>query len=361
MGAAAEKRIEQAEAWPADPAAMEAGRALVRAHARGRFVLVPDGDVDGLSAGALAFRALERLGAEVVPVLPGKGEHVHTDALRARIAAAKPDALVVLDMGSRGEPILPGLPTLLVDHHAPTSGFPPGATVVSAFGHPPVAATSLLAWHLFRDVADVRDSAWLGLLGAIADLGAEPLPDVVKGMMGDIPRTSLREAIVLLNAPRRSAAHDIAAAWEVLLRAREPADVAKGRVPGVDKLREIRAEVAAEVQRCARSRPYFAGKVVLLPFRSGARVHPLVAQRAAARFADRIVIAANYDYLPGRVNFAMRSRAEPDLLRYLHGLGAPLTGDSGHGHPGATGGSMPFDDFDRLLSAMGFKMPPPRP
>lgn len=340
---------------------MEAGRALLRANTRGRFVLVPDGDVDGLSAGAIALRALERLGAEVVAVLPGKGEHVHTDALRARVVAARPDVLVVLDMGSRGEPIVLGLPTLLVDHHAPLCGFPPGATVVSAFGHPPVAATSLLAWHLFREVVALEDCAWLGLLGAVADLGAEPLPDVVKGMMGGVSRASLREAIVLLNAPRRSAGHDIASAWEVLLRARDPADVAKGRVPGVEKLREARAEVAAEVLRCARARPYFGGNVVVLPFRSGARVHPLVAQRAAARFADRIVIAANYDYLPGRVNFAMRSRAEPDLLGYLHGVGAPLTGDSGHGHPGATGGSMPFEDFERLLLAMGFEAPPPRP
>ncbi|UQA63691.1 DHH family phosphoesterase [Polyangium aurulentum] len=337
---------------------MEAGRALLRKHAQKRWALVPDGDVDGLSAGMLAYRALARLGAEVVPVLPGKGEHVHTDALRARIVAARPDALVVLDMGSRGGPIVPGLPTLLVDHHAPVSGFPPGATVVSAFGHPPVAATSLLAFHLLREVADLSDSVWLGLLGAVADLGTDPLPDAVKAMMAGVARTSLREAIALLNAPRRSAEHDIGLAWGVLMAARDPADIAKGRVPGVDKLGAIRAEIAAEVTRCGRSRPYFAPRAVLLPFRSGARVHPLVAVRAAARFPDRIVIAANYDYLPGRVNFAMRSRAEPDLLGYLHGLGVPLTGDSGHGHPGATGGSMPYEDFERLLAAIGFQAPP---
>jgi single-stranded DNA-specific DHH superfamily exonuclease len=337
---------------------MEAGRALVRLHARKRWALVPDGDVDGLSAGMLAYRALEQIGAEVVPVLPGKGEHVHTDALRERILAARPDALAVLDMGSRGGPIVPGLPTLLVDHHAPVSGFPPGATVVSAFGHPPVAATSLLAFHLLREVADLGSFAWLGLLGAVADLGTEPAPEAVQAMMVGVAKTSLREAIALLNAPRRSAEHDIGVAWNVLLAARDPADVAKGRVPGVDRLQAIRAEVAEEVTRCGRSRPYFAPRAVLLPFRSGARVHPLVAVRAAARFSDRIVIAANYDYLPGCVNFAMRSRAEPDLLGYLHGLGVPLTGDSGHGHPGATGGSMPFEDFDRLLAAMGFEAKP---
>lgn len=109
------------------------------------------------------------------------------------------------------------------------------------------------------------------MLGAVADQGTDPLPEVVRAMMAGVVKTHLREAIALLNAPRRSSGHEIAAAWEVLLGAKAPVDIAKGRSPGVEKLRELRVEVAAEVSRCARSRPFFAPGVVLfqvvqLPF-----------------------------------------------------------------------------------------------
>jgi hypothetical protein len=340
--------------WPADPAAIEAAHELLHAHASGTWAVACDGDVDGLSAGAIAFEALVRLGAKPSVVLPGKGEHVHMDAMRARIRAMNAEALVVLDMGSRGEPILPGMPTLLCDHHAPVHGFPPGARVVSAFGHDPVASTSLLAFHLFRGVAPIEDLAWLAVLGALADAGTDPLPEVVQAMAKPLPRTATREAIALLNAPKRSAAHDVAAAWSVLRAATGPSDIAQGRVPGVEILRAARADVMAEVARCAKTRPIVGPRAVLIAFRSAARVHPLVAMRWASRFPDKIVIAANEGYLPGRVNFAMRSRAGLDLLAWLHGLGAPLPGESGHGHPGATGGSMEPADFQRLLLAMGF-------
>lgn len=57
-----------------------------------------------------------------------KGENVHQEAVQARIAAARPTHLVLTDMGSRAGPLLPGVPTLVVDHHQP-QGFPDGAVV----------------------------------------------------------------------------------------------------------------------------------------------------------------------------------------------------------------------------------------
>jgi single-stranded-DNA-specific exonuclease len=113
---------------------LEAGRELLRRQGSIRRVIACDRDVDGLSAGVLIARTLERLGAPAPPILTvRKGEHVQHPAMTARLRDAAPDALIVLDMGSRGLPILPGVPTLLVDHHQP-HGFPPGAIVVSGFG-----------------------------------------------------------------------------------------------------------------------------------------------------------------------------------------------------------------------------------
>ncbi|HLL82417.1 MAG TPA: hypothetical protein VK420_07185, partial [Longimicrobium sp.] len=303
---------------------------------------------------ALALRTLERLGRTDVAVeLSGKGEHVHADTVRARLRAARPEALLVLDMGSRGEPILEGLPTLVVDHHQPR-GFPPGAVVVSAFGHEPVAPTGLLAYELFSGVTALDDLAWLALLGTVADLGTDAPFSAVPALLRRHGRKNVTEAVALLNAPRRHGDHDVACALSVLLGAREPSDIAQGRVEGVDRLRAYRAEVAAEVSRCSKTRPLFAGRFALLAFQSRAKVHPLVAQRWLGRLRGKIVIAANFDYLPGKVNFAMRSTTGENLIELLRGLPLPLRGDVAHGHPRATGGSLTHPEFAHLLEALGF-------
>lgn len=81
--------------WPARADAIAAARERFRDWGkRGARVLVaPHGDIDGLAAGALAIRALERIGAVPIPALPGKGEHVHTPAMQARLREARADGL----------------------------------------------------------------------------------------------------------------------------------------------------------------------------------------------------------------------------------------------------------------------------
>jgi single-stranded-DNA-specific exonuclease len=65
-------------------------------------------------------------GIRVHPVI--KGQHVHQPELIKIIQGYAPSLLIVLDQGSRGGAIVPGLPTLVIDHHKP-EGFPEGATV----------------------------------------------------------------------------------------------------------------------------------------------------------------------------------------------------------------------------------------
>ncbi|KAG2435099.1 hypothetical protein HXX76_007185 [Chlamydomonas incerta] len=198
------------------------GSRPLQRHGRRRVVIVPDKDVDGLAAGAVLLRTLSALireaqqqrrpGAadvEVEVVHIGKGENVFQPQVAARLAAAAPTALVLLDMGSRAgrssgpgpvlrlplppvDPASPAseqprgkedempaggsaahdgavsaaavavanaaavcaasggggglaVPTLLIDHHKP-EGFPEGAVAVSAFGCTPVATSALLTW-----------------------------------------------------------------------------------------------------------------------------------------------------------------------------------------------------------------------
>jgi single-stranded DNA-specific DHH superfamily exonuclease len=317
--------------------------------------VVPDGDADGLSAGAAIVRALERMGRPPAGVLfTAKGESVHTTSMRARLARVAPEALVVLDTGSRAEPIA-DVPTLVVDHHQP-KGFPPGALAVSAFGHEPVASSSWLAFSLVRALVDIDDLAWLPLLGTVGDLGTNAPFEGMRELLRRYGRTHVTRAVALLNAPRRTEAHDVALAWEVLLRATSPRDIAEGLVAGVDRLEACRAELKRELDRAGRAAPVFSGDIVLLPMRSGAKVHPLMARRWAERLPKHVVIAANYDYLPGRVNFSMRTKTGRDLIALLRTLHLPKDQEVGHGHPQATGGSLMHEDFTRMLMDLGFSL-----
>ncbi|MFP2901265.1 hypothetical protein ACLEQD_33745, partial [Corallococcus sp. 4LFB] len=119
----------------------------------------------------------------------------------------------------------------------------------------------------------------------------------------------------------------------------------------------MRLEVPARAGPAARRRQRrFSGNLALLMFSSEAQVHPLVAMRWVQRLPDHIVVAANTGYLPGRVNFVLRSRAPVDLLALLRGLDLPpLGGSYAHGHARATGGSLAPADFLRLMEALGFR------
>jgi single-stranded DNA-specific DHH superfamily exonuclease len=346
----------RAPEWPAPAEALTAARAFLREAAAGRVVVACDRDVDGLTAGLLVARTLERLGGAVPALAPaGKGEHAHAPAMRARLAALSPTHLVVVDMGSRAGEILRGVPTLVVDHHQPR-GFPDGAVALSAFGVEPVAPTSLLAYELCRELAPIDDLVWLALLGAVADLGTElPFAELARALP-TYGRKAVTESVALLNAARRAEGHDTETALGVLSRARSPREIARGELPGVDELRRCRREVQAELGRCGRVAPRFAGPYALVRFSSPTQIHPLLAARWARRLRRNVAIAANDGYLPGRVNFSMRTALDVNLVDLLRGIALPgAVGDWGFGHPRATGGSLAADDFARLLAALGFE------
>lgn len=359
--------------WPAPAHVLAAARELLaRVAARGgRVIVAPHGDADGLGAGALAIRALERMGATPTACLPGKGEHVHTPAMRDRLSASRGDALVVLDMGSRAGPIVEGLPTVVIDHHDARE-VPDGVVFVSSAGIEPVAPTGLLAYLLLRPLAALDDVAWLAVIATLGDLGdRHPFAAELGAIAARYKKSHLKETVALINAARRSGHYRPALALDVLLAAPGPEAIARGEVPGVDALARFRAEVNAELARLSRVAPRTTRDVALIRFSSSAQLHPLIATRWCGRLAPRIVIAANDGYLPGRVNFAVRSATDTDLLAFLRDLPlGEVEGELANGHPRATGGSIPPADFERMLRALGFSdevararppSPPPPP
>ena len=341
--------------WPADAAALEGGGAFLRA-CRGRTVLACDNDVDGLTAAVIVERVVRAAGGAPAILPARRGEHVHTPAMQRRIAAASPDEVVVLDMGSRPLPLGFEVPTLLVDHHDASAGVPPDALVVNGFDRPPVATTSVLTLAVCRGLPGAEDSGWVAALGAVADLGSASGFEAVVGMKAS--GATWTRATSLLNAARRSPEPDPEAALAVLREARDVRDITSGRIPGTAALHRHQALVRAEVDRCARTPPVVAGNVALLRFTSAAQVHPIVAIRWAHRLRPRVVIAANDGFIAGRVNFAVRTDAEIDLLQWLRDLPFEPSpgGEYANGHARATGGSRSAEDFAAFRAAAGFRV-----
>jgi single-stranded-DNA-specific exonuclease len=229
-----------------------------------------------------------------------------------------PDSLIVLDMGSRPTRIVKGLPTLIIDHHDAAAGTPPGAVVVNGYDRLPAATSSVLAYVVCRHIPEVESAAWLGALGAIGDLGtAAPFASLL-GF--DARGTAWSKAVSLINAARRAPEGDSLAALRVLKRANGVHEIAAGRVPGVEHLQAYTKAVQAEVNRCSRIPPQLFGDAALIRYSSAAQVHPVVAARWSRRLAPAVVIVANEGFLPGRVNFAIRSSTDVNLLEWLRAL-----------------------------------------
>lgn len=337
--------------------ARETTRMFVEAIDRAaRIVVFCHFDADGLSAGAVLGRALPRLGfTDVRVVHAGRTESAWSPEARERLLALRPDALVVTDLGVRHGEILPGVPTLLIDHHQP-DGAPPGAAVVSGYGWEPTPTSSWLAWELLASLTDIDDLAWIAAIGAVGDLGEKAEWPVLAEVRGRHTAKWLKEAVALVNAARRASAFDVATPLALLMTVDSPRALVEH--PDAEPLHGYRAEVNAELAIARRKAPLFSAdnRWALLTIRSRAQIHPLIAQQWRGRLPSHVVIAANAGYVPGMVAFSARTaRGDlnlPMLLREARP--GDTSGRFGHGHDQASGGQLATRDFTALLRALGF-------
>ena len=299
--------------------------ALLGAHA-----VVPHTDADGLAAGALALRARGEGAGDAI--LLGRGEVPWGRDFGGPAA--------VLDWGVR--PAAP--PGVLVDHHAP-EGLPgPDTLVLSAYGAEPERSTAAVVRSLVPE-----QPAWIAAVGAVGDLGSAgfALPECAGA-----PKTAVRRLVPLVNAPRRLPDGPVRTALALLVEHDDPKAALAD--PRLAELEAAKAAWRGGFDAAVRTAPRVGERVAAIVFSSPFQVHPLVATTWARRLAPRVVLAANAGYLPGRVNFAVRGGPSGSDLRAL--LRDALPGQGGeyaHGHDRATGGSLPPEAFERLLSALG--------
>jgi single-stranded-DNA-specific exonuclease len=95
--------------------------------------ILTDSDADGLTAAALLLKALTLAGYPNVSAETRlKFESAWSPSVLKRLALTSPGAILITDLGSRADPLLPDVPTLLLDHHRPM-GTPPGTTLISSY------------------------------------------------------------------------------------------------------------------------------------------------------------------------------------------------------------------------------------
>jgi single-stranded-DNA-specific exonuclease len=339
---AIDTRTDASDRFAVAIAAMPAGELLVLGHF----------DADGLAATAILARALARAGRPAAIRIVGKGENPWSPELRADLAARAPAGLIVTDLGVREGAILPGVPTVLIDHHVPT-GTPGEAVVISGNGVVPEPTSALLAWWCAGAIAPVDDLLWLAAIGLIGDM-AEGFPELAEAQ-ARYGKTALRDAVSLVNAPRRTAAADATPALTLLMEEDGPKAITRGTRPETDALRAAKAEVAAELALAKRVAPKVRGDVALVRFHSPTQIHPLIAQQWRGRLKDKIVLAANTGYRDGFVHFAARTATGRDLIAFLaHHRPSGATSAYGSGHVQATGGALTPADWNAFAASIGF-------
>lgn len=317
-------------------------------------------DADGLSAGALFKRMLDRAGRQAAVRVVGRGESAWSDEIRTELSPQDLGGLVVGDLGTRSEPILPGLPTIVVDHHVPrgpaeTTG---PVTVLSGYAENPVPTTSLMAYRCAEAAGDGADLLWLCAVGLVGDLGDKaPFPELAAAKTR-YTATALREVVSLVNAPRRTALGHHGPALDLLLGADSPKDLLSGRHPGLAALHAARDEVKTAMERAKRVPPRIVGDFALVEFSSGCQIHPLVAQSWRTRLRDKVVLAVNHGYRQGWVHFAARTALPRNLIALLRDVAPPGADENyGGGHEQASGGALRLEDWPVFLRKIGCPAP----
>lgn len=338
-----------------------------------RVHILCDSDADGLPAGALLVRTFRAAGFADVTAEPRlKGESAWGPEVLERLRLRAPGALIVADLGSRDGDLLPGVPTLLLDHHCPI-GKPDDALLLTAYGTgeddgdgKDVPTTGLMAWWCARALLGeehVEEWLWLAGISLLSDLGDKaPFPELAhaKKLFGG---GTLRDATSLLNAPRRTASGDATAALRLLLRADNPRQLLSGEFEETAELVAAKAEVAAALASARKLPPRFSTKtraelgadLVAIRIDTPCQVHPLIAMQWRARFPKSVVFGVNTGYRLGWVHFSGRAPAGVNLLEFL-ARHRPDEADAsyGLGHNQASGGALPVPVWNRWAEDVGF-------
>jgi len=320
-----------------------------------RAVILSHVDADGLCAATIVKRFLALEGVKPRHLFPAKGENAFTQHTMERLRQLDPSSLLVLDLGVMDQTIIPGAPTLFIDHHRPF-GYPKDAIVLSWYGKEPACPTSQVVYDLLARLAPLDDLGWLSAVGTAGDLGSDFVFAQDRGPHRRLKKKDVREAEVLINSAKRSSAYDISTAIALLDEADDLSHVVDHRVAGVRLLERYRKEVNREVKRCRHERPHFSWKVAIVPFKSRCEIQGLIAETWRRQLGNYLVIAANFGYIDKKVAYVVRTELDTSVIDFMESLRP--AGYRGHvvfGHDRAAGAVLDKNVWLRLSERMRFK------
>ena len=338
--------------------------------------VLSDSDADGLPAAAILVSALHHAGySRTTAEVRLKFESAWAPSVLERLRTVAPGALIVADLGSRAEPLLEAIPTLLLDHHRPL-GTPPGATLITAYREMgagetarEIPTTGLMAYRCAEALLSQEHEQylWLAAISLLSDLGDKaPFPelDLAKKQYGS---GALRDLTSLLNAPRRSANGNASAALELLMIGSSPKQILTSQERHIAELRERlqadKAEVAEALALARKLPPRFSTAVrrelgadlVAVRMHTPCQVHPLVAQQWRARFPKSVLFGVNTGFRPGWVHFSGRAPSSVNLIRFLANHRPEGADHSyGNGHDQAAGGALKTPIWNHFAREIGF-------
>ncbi|WP_182084953.1 DHH family phosphoesterase [Aureimonas sp. ME7] len=317
-------------------------------------LIVCHNDADGLSAGVILRKALERAGIGSELRIVGKGENAYSAEFRQELGGRAMGGLIITDLGVAATLPRDDVPTVLIDHHVP-SGVPKGAVVISGVADDPIPTSSLLAYRCAQMLGEADDLLWLAAIGIIGDMAEDYGFAEMADARSRYGITALRKAASLVNAPRRTASGDASAAFALLEKADGPKAVLSGDHPETQRLLQAKVEVREALDEARKIAPKVNGEVGIVRFDSPCQIHPLVAQAWRGRLKDRIVIAANTGYREGWVHFAARTATDRDILAFLaEARPSGATEQYGNGHRAASGGALRNADWNEFAQRIGF-------
>lgn len=320
-----------------------------------RIACLHDSDADGITAGVLWQRALERIEYSMLArVVPDRERNAWTPENKRRVAELNPQHLFVLDLGNQPHDVVENVPTCFIDHHRPGQTRD-DQTLISAYSWNPIPNTSLVINELFAPLVALSDLDWIAAIGAFSDLGERAPFEIIATTKKKYTAKYLKEATALINAIRRASNSNPEAAARALLKHSSPKELVWSSDDDVNLMKAAREEVKAAMNEAKKAAPVFAGQVALIRVHSSCQIHPLIAQIWRGRLPKYIVMAANDGYMEGRINFSCRASGDTNVLQFLRGIQlSDGEGNFGNGHDGASGGSLPPARWNELLQKIGF-------
>lgn len=313
-----------------------------------KIVILTHVDSDGVSSGALLYKALINNGFKNINIIyPKKGENGFSENVKNKIKQISPDILFFMDLGSYPIKLNNIKKIIIIDHHKP-EGVPDKGILLTSFPPPPYISTSYLAFLLLKEI-NYNPKDYLGIIGEIGDYGLEVDAPHIKDLIKNYKKKELSLISSLVNSARRVKEFDIETSLKYLIESNEFEDLV------IDseyrkKLLYYRELIKKDVDKWKKTKPKFIKNIAIIEIESPNLIHPIIAQIWRNILEKYIVICANFGYIENKVSFSMRTSLDISLLSFLRRYLEPsIEEDLGFGHERATGGIIDNEKWFNLI------------